>query len=67
MSSPDTQQFIAQQTRLALLEAAVLAQLRAAVEDGYDAVVIDASCIKGQTVISIDYMRGGMSHAGESL
>lgn len=60
-------QEISQQTRLALLEAAVLAQLRAALEDGFDGVTIVAVSESGQTVIDVQYVRGGIAMAGESL
>lgn len=60
-------EFVARQTRLALLEAAVLSQLRGAVEDGYDGVTITASSTAGQTVIDVEYMQGGRPMAGESL
>lgn len=58
---------IAHQTRLALLEAAVLAQLRAAVEDGYDGLSITATADAGQIAIDIEYTRGGLPMAGEAL
>lgn len=67
MQPDEMHAFLARQTRLALLEASVLAQLRGALEDGYDGVTITATSTKGQTVIDVEYMQGGRAMAGESL
>lgn len=58
---------VARQARLSLLEAALLAQLRAAVEDGYDGLTVIAECTEGQVVIDVQYTEGGIAMAGESL
>lgn len=67
MLSQEMQVFAARQSRLALLEAAVLAQLRGALEDGYDGVTVTAHAVQGVTVVDVEYMKNGHAMAGESL
>ena len=56
-----------QAARLALLEGAVLALLRAAQEDGFDGITIEASSDDGQTVIDLNYLKGDMLVTGHDL
>ncbi len=56
-----------QAARLALLDAAISAVMRAALEDGFDAISIEASSDDGQTVIDLNYLKGGMPVTGHDL
>ncbi|MFS2101960.1 hypothetical protein ACCC97_23655 [Variovorax sp. Varisp85] len=53
--------------RLALLSAAVEAAFRAAVEDGYDGLSIEATVDDGVTAIDLTYTQRGVPMGGQSL
>lgn len=56
-----------QAAHLATLEGALLALLRAAQEDGLDAISVEASADDGQVVIDVTYSAAGVLLSGESL
>ena len=53
--------------RNALLEAALLAVLRAAEEDGFEGFTVAVGRDDGQTFIDLSYIRAGKAMAGQSL
>lgn len=57
----------AQVARLAVLEGALLAILRAAHDDGFDGVSVEANFDDGLTSIDLQYLRNGAPMGGHSL
>jgi len=57
----------AQVARLALLEGALLSILRAAHEDGFDGLTVDATVDEGVCSIDLAYTRNGQPMGGHSL
>ncbi|VTU36359.1 hypothetical protein [Variovorax sp. PBL-E5] len=53
--------------RLALLEGAMLAILRAAIEEGFDGVQVEASAESGQSCIDLTYLKNGVAVTGQDL
>ena len=56
-----------QAARLALLEAAILALLRSAQEDGFNEISVEASCDDGHTAIGLTYLKYGVPITGHDL
>lgn len=56
-----------QAARLANLEGAVLALLRAAEDDGFDGLVVVAETDDGEVSFDLNYTAKGVPIAGESL
>ena len=56
-----------QAARLALLDAALCAVMRAASDEGFDGVTVVASCDDGQTVIDLSYLKAGIPVTGHDL
>lgn len=53
--------------RLALLSAAVEAAFKAAQEDGFDGLTIEATVDAGVSAIDLTYTQGGLPVGGQSL